>query len=169
MIPEAKTSVSRGAPSANLRLERWERRGKTIKVLREAKTLTQAKLAALAQDSNGGKMVFTKGYLSRIEKGVRNVGSEVIDSILATLEVSDDVLSEKHEADIERDPVRFMTRETLATFIAKDKLSAEDASALRTMVDEVGGPVGVDEWRQLYPRLTAYAKAKKAKATRRKI
>lgn len=149
-------------------MERWERRGRIIRVLREAKNLSQAELVAAAKASNGGEAPFTKAYLSKIEGGARNVGSEVLDSILIALEVSDDALSEKNETDIERDSVRFMVRETLATFIAKDKLSTEDASALRTMVDQIGGPVDVDEWRQLYPRLTAYAKAKKAKATSRK-
>src|SRR5438128_1009142 len=131
-------------------MERSERRGKVIRLLRNAKKVSQAALAAAARASNDGEVVFTKGYLSRIEKGARNVGSEVLDAILAALEVADDALSEKYRADIESDPVRFMTRETLAAFVLKDKVSGEDAEALRAMADEVGGPVDVAGWRGLY-------------------
>lgn len=133
-----------------------------------AKGLSQAELVSAAKVLNGGEAPFTKAYLSRIENGARNVGSEVLDAILLALEVSDDALSRKNESNIERDTESFVARETLATFIAKDKVSTEDALALMTMVDEAGGPVEVDEWRKLYPRLTAYEKAKKTKTVRRR-
>jgi transcriptional regulator with XRE-family HTH domain len=149
-------------------MERWERRGKVIRLLREAKEVSQARLAAVAQASNGNTVAFTKAYLSKIEKGVRNVGSEVLDAILAALEVGDDALSEKYQAEIVRDPTRFMSRETLAVFVLRDKVSPEDANALRAMAGEVGGPVDVDGWRKLYPSLTAYAKAKNTKRNARK-
>ena len=101
-------------------METSKRRGKILRMLREAKGWTQQKLVDAAQAVNGGKRVLTKAYLSKIEAGAGNVGSGVLDVILLALEVADDVLTSKRAIEIEGDPTAFIARETLAAFVAED-------------------------------------------------
>ena len=157
-------------PRADDHEEPWRRRGRIIRLLREAKGWSQQKLVDVTRAANGGKPVMTTAYLSKIENGARNVGSEVLDVILAALEVPDDALSSRRAAEIEGDPSGFMVRETLATFIAKDKVG-DDAEALQRMIALVpnsGGPAEVDQWRTMYPYLTEFERAKREARYRRR-
>jgi transcriptional regulator with XRE-family HTH domain len=143
-------------------LEPSKRRGRAIRTLRDAKGWSQQRLIDAVQAANGGKRVLTKAYLSKIENGARNVGSEILDAILAALEVADDALSSRRATEIERDPTAFMVRESLSSFILKDKVS-DDADALRRTLDLLprgDGPTTVAEWRGVYPILTAYHRAR---------
>jgi transcriptional regulator with XRE-family HTH domain len=139
-------------------METSKRRGKVLRMLREAKGWSQQDLVDAAQAANGGRRVLTKAYLSKIEMGARNVGSEVLDAILLALEVADDALTSKRAVEIEGDPTGFIARETLAAFVVKDKLT-DDGEVLQRMLavlPHVEGPTSVDEWRQMYPYLLAY-------------
>ena len=138
-------------------------------MMREAKGWSQQQLVDAVQAANGGRRVLTKAYLSKIENGARNVGSEVLDALLLALEVADDALSTRRAAEIERDAAGFMVCETLATFAAKEKMG-EDAETLQRTLEllpHVAGPTSVEGWRGLYPYLTAYHKAR-SKVGRRK-
>jgi len=152
LVSRKETDVERGT------MEPSKRRGKILRMLREAKGWSQQDLVDAAQAANGGKRVLTKAYLSKIEMGARNVGSEVLDAILLVLEVADDALTSKQAVEIERDPVAFIALETLATFVAKDKL-IDDREVLHSMLEllpHVEGPTSVEGWRRMYPYLRAY-------------
>lgn len=92
-------------------VEPSRRRGNTIRTLREAKGWSQQDLVGAVRAANGGRSVLTKAYLSKIENGARNVGSEVLDAILVALEVADDALSSKRASEIVRDATAFMARD----------------------------------------------------------
>jgi transcriptional regulator with XRE-family HTH domain len=143
-------------------MEASKRRGKLIRMLRKAKGWSQQDLVNAAEAANGGDRVLTKAYLSKIEMGARNVGSGVLDAILIALEVADDALTTRQGVEIEHDATAFIARETLATFVAKDKLT-HDREMLDRMLEllpHVEGPTSVDGWRRLYPYLLAYWKAR---------
>lgn len=131
-------------------------------MMREAKGWSQQRLVDAVQAANGGRQVLTKPYLSKIENGASNVGSEVLDAILLALEVADDALSTRRAVEIEHDAAGFLVRETLAAFVARDKVT-EDAEILQKMLEllpRLEGPTSVDEWQRLHPYLTAYHKAR---------
>lgn len=150
-------------------VEPSRRRGNTIRTLREAKGWSQQDLVGAVRAANGGRSVLTKAYLSKIENGARNVGSEVLDAILVALEVADDALSSKRASEIVSDATAFMARETLANFILRDKVS-HDAETLQRMFDlvpDVEKPTSVAGWRGVYPLLTAYHKVRSESRRRR--
>ncbi len=131
-------------------------RAERIKILRVAKGWTQPDLVRALREH--GAPFKTTSYLSKLENGAaQRAPANVLDAIAAGLEVPNGaILTAEHDSSIDKDPVRFVSLQSLETFIVKDQVPEAHAAVLRRVCDQVDAPRDVRAWRTAYSFLAAF-------------